>query len=81
MTDHTRVAVSDWIKIGVLLLGLGVGYGALRSQLNDITRMSSAALLKSGRIERYLSSKDAKYWETVSKQDPHQPPQEDSDPK
>lgn len=61
--------VSDWIKIIVVLLSMGIGYAHLTDQVD--TLVSSQALLQAqeARIERYLSSRDPKYWETAKAQD------------
>ena len=59
--------LNDWVKILILFAGLGAAWWQLNYKLDAAAKDARASLDRGERIERYLSSKDAGYWETVKR--------------
>jgi hypothetical protein len=54
-----------WIKIVIAIFALGGAWAQLNAKLDAQTAVMREATTRGERMERYLSSKDPNYWQTV----------------
>lgn len=62
-----EISLGSILHAVVLLLGMGAIYGAFSAKFEDVSTKVSETRRQTQRIEHYLSSKDAGYWETTNK--------------
>jgi hypothetical protein len=59
--------VGNFIKFVLLIAALGGAWVQINMKLDAQTRVLEQSVVRGERIERYLSSKDVNYWETVKR--------------
>lgn len=64
----TAKDISDWLKVAAILVTIGLFAGHIETRMSEQEKSIMQIGQQSERMERYLSSKDANYWQIVKQQ-------------
>ncbi|HLZ52073.1 MAG TPA: hypothetical protein VKP61_15105 [Candidatus Acidoferrum sp.] len=73
-----KITLGEWIQIGALVVGFGIQAVRAETKVTEVIDELHRIEYKFDRVEKYLSSKDVNYWETIRKLE--EPPEQAAPP-
>ena len=64
---NRKITLGEWIQIAALVIGFAVQAVRAETKVGEMIDELHRIEYKFDRVEKYLSSKDVNYWETIRK--------------